>query len=184
MKTVFIAFTIGIAGVGELLRAEETPAGASERRSPPAKRGFGRERGQWDDPRFIEDRRWFHFLLDNRAKIKRTITRTEKGVDSLTESDDHEVAAGIQTHVAAMHARVRESRGIHLRDPLFREVFRQANKIRMEITDTDKGVRVIETSEDPSVASLIQVHADVVSKFVENGHEEVRKDHAVPPRND
>ncbi len=184
MKTVFIALTIGIAGVGELLRAEETPAATSEPQSPPATRGFGRGRGQWDDPRFIEDRKWFHFLLDNRAKIKRTITRTEKGVDTLTESDDPEVAAGIQTHVAAMHARVKEGRGIHMRDPLFREVFRHANKISMEITDTDKGVRMVETSEDPYVTSLIRAHADVVSKFVENGHDEVRKDHAVPPRND
>ncbi len=184
MKKVFIALTIGIAGVGELLRAAQTPAATSERQSPPATPGFGQGRGQWDDPRFIEDRKWFHFLLDNRAKIKRTITRTEKGVDVLTESDDPEVAAGIQTHVAAMHARVKEGRGIHMRDPLFREVFRHADKISMEITDTDKGVRVVETSEDSYVASLIQAHADVVSKFVENGHDEVRKNHAVPPRND
>jgi hypothetical protein len=52
----------------------------------------------------------------------------------------------------------------------------------MEITDTEKGVRVVETSDDPYVASLIHSHADVVSQFIENGHEEVRKNHAVPPR--
>jgi len=150
----------------------------------PAQQGFGRGRGrgQWDDPRFIEDRKWFHFLLANREKIKRTITRTENGVDTLTESDDPEVAEGIQTHVTAMHARVKEGRGIHMRDPLFREVFRHADKISMKIADTDKGVRVIEQSDDPYVASLIQAHADVVSLFIENGHEEVQKNHAIPPR--
>ena len=90
----------------------------------PAQQGFGRGRGrgQWDDPRFIEDRKWFHFLLDNRDKIRRTITRT------------------------------------------------------------DKGVRLVEASNDPYVASLIQAHADVVSQFIDNGHAEVQKNHAVPPR--
>jgi len=184
MKPILVLLAICIGGDGVLVCAEEPPAAAKPEEPAPAQQGFGRGRGrgQWDDPRFIEDRKWFQFLLANRAKITRTITRTEKGVDTLTESDDPEVAAGIQIHVAAMHARVKEGRGIHMRDPLFREVFRHADKIAMEITNTDAGVRVIETSDDPYVASLIQAHADVVSKFIEHGHEEVHKNHEVPPR--
>jgi hypothetical protein len=184
MKSVLALLAIGISSGGMLVCAEEPPAAVKQEEPAPAQQGFGRGRGrgQWDDPRFIEDRKWFHFLLANREKIKRTINRTEEGVDTLTESDDPEVTAGIQMHVAAMHARVKEGRGIHMRDPLFREVFRHADKISMEITDTDKGVRVIETSDDPYVASLIQAHADVVSLFIQNGHEEVQKNHAVPPR--
>lgn len=183
MKQAYVVVALVTAGVGLVVHAAEPPA-AVNRESVPSQHGFGRGRGrgQWDDPRFIEDRKWFHFLLDNRDKIKRTITRTDKGVNTVTESDDPDVAAGIQTHVAAMHARVKEGRGIHLRDPLFREVFRHADKISMEITDTDKGVLVVEVSDDPYVSSLIQAHADVVSQFIENGHEEVRKNHAVPPR--
>ena len=184
MKPFLALLAIGIGGGGILVCAEEPPTAVKQEEAAPAPQGFGRGRGrgQRDDPRFIEDRKWFHFLLANRDKIKRTITRTEKGVDTLTESDDPEVTAGIQIHVAAMHTRVKEGRGIHMRDPLFREVFRHADKISMEITDTDKGVRVIETADDPYVASLIQAHADVVSLFIENGHEEVQKNHAVPPR--
>lgn len=186
MKPLFMAFAL--TATGSLLRhadvrADESPAAAREESAPdqggPAR---GRGRGQWDDPRFIEDRKWFHFLLDNREKIRRTIERRPDGVETVTESDDPEVASGIQTHVAAMHARVEERRGIHMRDPLFREVFRHADKISMEITDTDKGVRVVETSDDPYVASLIQAHADVVSRFIEHGHDEVRRDHDLPSR--
>jgi hypothetical protein len=184
MKRMRVLLALTVMAVGVLAPAEEPPATVKQQEPEPARGGFGRGRGrgQWDDPRFIEDRKWFHFLLANRAKIRRTITRTDKGVDTVTESDDPEVAAGIQTHVAAMHARVKEGRGIHLRDPLFREVFRHADKISMEITDTGKGVRVVETSDDPYVASLMHAHADVVSLFIENGHEEVRKNHAVPTR--
>ena len=186
MRPMLVLAAIGLAVAPRLLCAESPPSTAEQKKAAPAHQGFGqgRGRGQWDDPRFIEDKKWFHFLLDNRDKIRRTITRTDKGVETVTESDDPEVAAGIRTHVAAMHARVEEGRGIHMRDPLFREVFRHAGKISMEITDTDTGVRVSETSDDPYVASLIQAHADVVSQFIKNGHEEVRKNHAVPPRPD
>lgn len=184
MKRRRVLPALAVMAVGALVSAEEPPATTKQQEPVPDRGGFGRRRGrgQSDDPRFIEDRKWFQFLLDNRATIRRTITRTEIGVDTVTESDDPEVAAGIQTHVAAMHARVKEGRGIHMRDPLFREVFRHADTISMRITDTDKGVRVVETSDDPYVASLIQAHADVVSQFIANGHEEVRRNHAVPPR--
>ena len=102
------------------------------------------------------------------------------GVQTITESGIPDVASGIQTHVASMHTRVREQRGIHLRDPLFREVFQHADKISIEITNTDKGVHVTETSDDPHVVALVQAHADVVSRFIEHGHDEVRRNHAVP----
>ena len=186
MKPAFVTVVLGVAIAGREVRADEPPTVVDQEESVPARSSYGpgSGRGRWDDPRFNEDRKWFHFLLDNRDKIRRTITRTEKGVDAVTESDDPEVAAGIQMHVAAMHARVTEGRGIHMRDPLFREMFRHTDKISMKITDTDKGVRVVETSDDPYVASLIQAHADVVSQFIENGHAEVRKNHAVPPRSE
>jgi len=146
----------------------------------PTSRGSGR--GQWDDPRFVEDREDFHFLLSHREQIRRTITQRADGVDTLTESDDPDVAAGIQKHVHAMHTRVRDGRGIHLRDPLFREVFRNAESVTMTVTDTDHGVRVVETSADPYVAALIQAHAEVVSGFIANGHDEVHRNHELPPR--
>lgn len=183
MKAVLMASVLGLMCVGTFSHAEEPPSVVQEQ-APPAEEGRARQggRGQWNDPSFIEDRKWFHFLLDNRGKIGRTITRTAEGVETVTESDDPDVAAGIQTHVAAMHARVKEGRGVHMRDPLFREVFRHADKISMSITHTEKGVRVIETSGDPYVASLIQAHADVVSRFIKNGHDEVRKNHPLPQR--
>lgn len=39
---------------------------------------------------------------------------------------------------------------------------------------------MIETSDDPFTARLIEAHANVVSLFVKNGHAEVRKNHAAP----
>jgi hypothetical protein len=81
-----------------------------------------------------------------------------------------------------MHKRLKEGRPIHMRDPLFREIFRNADKIKMTIAKTKKGVKVSETSEDPYVVKLIQAHAVVLDQFLAKGHEEVRKNHSVPPR--
>ena len=59
-------------------------------------------------------------------------------------------------------------------------LFRNAEAISLTIEPTPKGVRVIETSKDPTVALLIQAHAAVVSAFLESGHGEMRRDHPVP----
>ena len=143
-------------------------------------RGPGRGFGGRNDPAFAEDHEVFFFLLANGDKIKREIKNLENGVETLTESDDAKVAAKIQQHVAAMYSRVEDIRPIHMRDPLFREIFRNAEKIDLQHEKTDKGVRVVETSDDPYVAKLIQEHAKVVSQFIKNGHAELRKNHTPP----
>jgi hypothetical protein len=134
------------------------------------------------DAAFAADRDVFHFLLDHRKDIRRTVKDLGNGVETVTESDKPEVARKIREHVAAMHRRVKDGKGIHLRDPLFAEVFRHSDKIRMTVVKTDKGIRVTETSDDPYVAKLIRAHAAVVTKFIENGHDEARKNHPLPDR--
>ena len=142
----------------------------------------GRMGGMAMDATAQADMQVFHQLVDNRDKITRTVTPRSDGVESLTESDDAAIAKLIQTHVDAMAARVKEARPIHQRDPLFAEVFKHADKIAMQIEQTPKGVRVIERSADPYAVKLIQAHAEVVSLFLKNGHEEMMKNHAVPEK--
>lgn len=139
-------------------------------------------KGAGKDATFAADRDVFHFLLDNRKDIKRTVTETKTGVETVTESDKPEVAKKIQEHVAAMHERVKGGKGIHLRDPLFAEIFKNYDKVVMKVEKTEKGVKVTETSDDPYVAKLIQAHAAVVTGFIENGHDEARKNHPLPEK--
>lgn len=146
-------------------------------------KGFpGKGKGQGKDAGFLADRDLFHFLLENRARIRRTVKEIPGGVDTLTESEEPKIAAAIRDHVASMYRRVEDGRPIHLRDPLFAEIFRNADKIRMKVEKTDRGVRVRETSEDAYVAKLIRAHAQVVSAFLKNGHAEVMRNHPVPKR--
>lgn len=132
------------------------------------------------DERHGDDHEVFQFLLTNHKKIKRTVTETKNGVITVTESDDAEVASYIQEHVYWMEQRIRKVQPIRMRDPLFRELFQHTEKITMKLEDTEKGIRVTETSEDPKVAVLIKAHAKVVSGFVERGFAEAMKNHAVP----
>ena len=134
------------------------------------------------DERHDEDRDVFHFLLTNHKKIRRTVKQLPNGVETLTESDDRELASKIKEHVRWMQYRVEETRPIRLRDPLFAELFRHTDRITMEREETAKGVRVTETSDDPFVAKLIKVHAEAVSGFVNRGFAEAMKNHAVPEK--
>lgn len=148
---------------------------------PAGKMQGGMRRGAMDADH-QKDMELFHFLLANRDAIHRTVTPIPEGVGTLTESDDPEIAAKIREHVRSMYARVEEDRPIHPRDPLFAEIFDHADQIHMEMTETEKGLRVRETSEDAYIVELIRAHAEVVNRFIENGMSEMHEDHAVPKR--
>jgi hypothetical protein len=123
----------------------------------------------------------FHYLLGHHGDIRRTVKPLSNGVETLTESDQPEIAKKIQEHVAAMHKRIQEGRGLRYWDDLFVAIFRRHASIMMFVENTDKGVLVKETSDDPTVVALIQAHANVVSQFVARGFEEAHMDHPVPP---
>ncbi|MEM9587434.1 MAG: DsrE family protein [Planctomycetota bacterium] len=136
--------------------------------------------GHAHDQRHDADREVFQFLLSNHKKINRTVKQLPDGVKTVTESDVDEIADRIKEHVHWMQDRIKNTNPIRMRDPLFAEIFRHADKITMTHQETEKGVRVTETSKDPYVAKLIQEHARVVSGFVERGFAEAMKNHAVP----
>jgi len=100
-------------------------------------------------------------------------------VETLTQSDVPEIADRIKEHVEWMEYRIENTNPIRMRDPLFAELFKHTDKIKMVHEDTEKGVKVTETSDDPCVAKLIQTHAIVVSGFVECGFAEAMKNHPV-----
>jgi len=140
--------------------------------------GLGRGRGQGAALRADQD--VFHYLLERHAAIRRTVKPLNDGVETLTESDQPEIAKKIQQHVASMHKRIQDGRGLRYWDDLFAAIFSKHASITMSVENTDKGVRVKETSDDSTVVALIQAHANVVSQFVARGFEEAHVKHRVP----
>ncbi|MBX3276577.1 MAG: hypothetical protein KF868_01115 [Acidobacteria bacterium] len=127
-----------------------------------------------------QDMRTIHALFDAHKKITRKVSNIENGVETLTESDDPTVKAYIIEHTWAMKKRLENNQPIRQWDPLFAELFKHAGKIRMEVANTDKGVKVVETSTDPYVVKLIQAHAAGVSEFVAEGMSVMHKEHPLP----
>lgn len=129
-----------------------------------------------------------HALFSDHQKIRRTVRTLdegrERGVETLTESDDPRVQALITTHAVAMQQRLAKGQPIRMWDPLFAALFEHAAKIRMEVIPTPKGVRVVETSTDPYVVSLIQAHAAGVTEFVTAGPSVMHKSHPLPTVDD
>lgn len=63
---------------------------------------------------------------------------------------------------------------------MFAALFEHADKIKLEITNTAKGVRIAETSTDPDVVKLIQSHATGVTEFVKEGPPSMPQRHELP----
>jgi hypothetical protein len=137
----------------------------------------GRRDAAWE-----ADHDTFLFLIDQRDRIRREVKDLPDGVETVTESSDRDVAERIRVHVHAMYARMKEDRPIHVRDPLFAELFRHAAAVATTIEPTTDGVRVRATSKDPYVVKLIKAHAGVVGRFISEGHPEMRRNHDVPAR--
>jgi len=162
------------------MKGKQSGKGQQHRHGRQGHEGMGAGKNCRMDESHDADMEVFHFLLDNRDRITRTVNPIEGGVETLTESDDPELVGRIREHVTSMQARIRDGKPIHARDPLFAEIFANAEKIEMTIEDTEKGVRVRETSSDDHVAKMIQAHAAVIDRFLENGRAEVHENHEVP----
>lgn len=142
--------------------------------------GQGRGMGMGMGGNQPQDMKTIHALFDDHKKITRTINNIKDGVETITESDDPKVKALIVEHAWAMKKRLETHQPIRQWDPLFAELFKQADKIKLEITHTAKGVKVTETSTDPYVTKLIQSHAAGVSEFVAEGMSVMHKEHPLP----
>jgi quercetin dioxygenase-like cupin family protein len=122
-----------------------------------------------------------HALLADHEAIERRVVDRPDGVETWTESDDPEVAARIREHVRAMDARLEDGRPIRRWDPLFAEIFEHADAITMTVEDTPRGVRVVETSDDAYVVTLVRQHAHrAVSEFVERGMDRAHEPTPLP----
>lgn len=116
-----------------------------------------------------KDRDMWQELLGANATIRRTVRHTESGVEAVTESDDPTVAAKIINHAKAMQARMKVGAHVRVWDPVFAELFKKHGAVQIEVTPTDKGVKIVESSTDPEAVILLRSHAMGVSEFVREG---------------
>lgn len=166
---IFCSLTTPLAAQGKQSKpGQENPE--------PEKHQMGMGQGQ----NRMQDMQMIHALFGEHKKITRTIKNLRNGVETITESDDPKVQVMIREHVAAMYKRLTEKQPIRMWDPLFAEIFKHADKIKVDMSNTAKGIKVIETSDDDWVVKLVQAHAVGVSEFVKEGMASMHKEHPLP----
>jgi len=127
--------------------------------------------GMAQDPATAAQLQVIHTMFINHDRIKRTVTNLPNGIRTLTESDDPQLAEQIKSHVAAMKGRVDagDDPGLPIESDSLHAIFRNNDKIKTSYETTDKGVAIVQTSDDPDTVSQLQTHAAEVSEFVRGG---------------
>jgi hypothetical protein len=110
-----------------------------------------------------------HDMLTNHESIKRTVTNLPNGIRTITESEDPKVAQTIKAHVASMEQRLKDGREFNLFSPTIPVLFENKDRIKTMVEVTDKGVLLVQTSDDPHVVTALQEHAEEVSELARDG---------------
>lgn len=123
-----------------------------------------------------------HAMFADRDKITRTIKNLPDGAEATTESDDESIAALLKEHVPAMEERVVDNKPLPPMTfhPIFVELIKHAKDYTLTYEETEKGMKVKYHAETPYVVMLVQEHAKLVSRFIQNGMEEVHKPYSIP----
>jgi hypothetical protein len=123
----------------------------------------------------VSEMRGIHALFANHDRINRTVTNLPNGIRTVTESDDPQLAQTIKDHTVTMLKRVSEKRdpGLPIESPALHGIFDNYDKITTKVETTEKGIIVIQTSDDAATVALLQKHAGEVSAFVEKGMQAV-----------
>ena len=122
------------------------------------------------------DRDVWQTLLHHHDTIRREVRRIPDGLEATTESDDPFVATLIQDHALAMKHRIEHGRRVRTWDPVFRELFDRHRHVRLEVELTEKGVRIVETTQDPVTLRLLKSHSAGVTDMVREGGAAARRE--------
>jgi hypothetical protein len=116
-----------------------------------------------------------HDMLMNHDKIRRTVTNLPDGIRTVTESDDPQVAQTIKAHVASMSERLKDGREFNIFSTTLPVLFENRDKIKSEVTVTEKGSVVTRTSTDAKVVAALRGHAAEVTELAQEGMAAMRR---------
>lgn len=110
-------------------------------------------------------------MFRNFRHITREVTNLPNGIKTITHAEHEGLMAVIVSHVTGMITRVEEGRDpkIFIQSPTLDIIFERRDAIKTEIETTDKGIVVIQTSDDPEVVEALQIHAEEVTAMVDRG---------------
>jgi hypothetical protein len=116
-------------------------------------------------------------IFKNHKQITRTVENISNGITTTTETTDDKLRDALVRHVVAMVARLEEKRDpkIIIQSPTLDKLFAESDAIQTNITMTELGIVVTQTSTNPIVAKTLQTHAAEVSDMARRGMEAVHE---------
>lgn len=115
------------------------------------------------------DMRNYRNMFMRHGELRRTVEDVPGGVRTLTESDSPDLVAELQAHVSAMHTRLDQGVEVSCMSATLPTMFRRASDYQRQLSYTQRGVAVVETSNDPELTRVIREHAHEVTGFVIDG---------------
>lgn len=109
--------------------------------------------------------------------FSREVTNLPDGIRTVTRSSDPEVMAALVSHVTVMIGRVEsgDDPKIMIQSPTLDIFFQRGAGIASDISVTEEGIVVVQTSADPKVVAALQLHAAEVSDMAARGMEAVHE---------
>ncbi|MBE0557393.1 MAG: hypothetical protein IH628_09190 [Proteobacteria bacterium] len=124
-----------------------------------------------------EARENIHALLNNHASITRTVTLTDDGYVSTTESSDTAIVRVLHEHVGQMEARLESGLMVRRWDPAFVEYVHHIKDMERSFAATDNGLSMTVRGKTPEAIAVAQNHAGIITDFVTNGWEGHNRNH-------
>jgi len=116
-------------------------------------------------------------IFKNHKQITRTVENISNGITTTTETTDDKLRDALVSHVVTMVARLEEKRDpkIIIQSPTLDKLFAESDAIQTNITMTELGIVVTQTSTNPIVVKTLQTHAAEVSNMANRGMEAVHE---------
>ena len=110
-------------------------------------------------------------LFRNFQTLSRDVTNLPNGIRTVTRSSDPAVMDALISHTTGMIARVErgDDPQIMIQSPTLDIFFQRGEGISSEISVTEEGIVVVQTSTDPEVVAALHTHAAEVSDLVARG---------------
>ena len=110
-------------------------------------------------------------IFRTHKEINREVIKLENGIKTITESNNARLRSAIIDHVSMMVTRLEEGKNpkVFIQTPILDRLFEFYDVINTELEVTEKGIIVIQTSNNEKVVKLLQIHADEVSDMSKRG---------------
>ncbi len=135
------------------------------------------QQGRMAGPLPAEQQENIRRLAAAHARIVREVVLTDTGYEATTTAREEDLTRMLRSHVDYMKRRMASGARVRRWDPAFEEMFQHHRDLRVTVEDVEGGLKVVVAGTTPEAVAVARNHAAIVSGFVREGPEAVRRPH-------